>query len=310
MHFFHNLFVFLALLASVRLDDEDPAPPPVKAKATLSLGELWFFSGEDVQMTCSVPDDPSTDWSYQWFLDGVLLSSTNVYSIQKARVQQSGNYTCQGQKLLKEWPYSMLTIPSNPLKINVDGGWVLLRMPFEPLIVEETMTLTCRVRDDPLLSKVIFYKGEVEVTKQKNKNLVFPSLKLEDNGMYSCRATWVKNQEYHSAQSVPSSVTVLDKLETPRLVLLGSRGLVRSGNQVVFRCITKVNAREQGLSVEYHYLKDGNRLGPASATDTYVIAQVSKDDAGVYTCKVRVRALNVVKWSNEVRLKVLPPVNL
>ncbi|MCJ8744835.1 hypothetical protein PDJAM_G00123290 [Pangasius djambal] len=308
MHFFHNLIVFLALLASVRLDD--PTPPPVKAKATVSLGEPWLFSGEDVQMTCSVPDDPSPDWSYQWFHDGVLLSSTDVYSLKKARVQQSGTYTCQGERPLKVWPYSKLSILSDPLNIHVDGGWVLLRMPFEPLIVEETMTLTCRVRDDPLLSEVIFYKGEVEVTKQKDKDLVFPSLKLENDGMYSCRASWFKNLEYQSAQSVPSSVTVLDKLEIPRLVLLRSRGLVRSGNQVVFRCFTKVNAREQGLSPEYHYIKDGNRLGRASGADTYIISQVSKDDAGVYVCKVRVRALNVEKWSNEVQLKVLPPLNL
>lgn len=77
-----------------------------------------------------------------------------------------------------------------------------------------------------------------------------------------------------------------------------------SGSKVVFRCITKVNAREQGLSPEYYYIKDGNRLGPVSAQDTYTISQVSGDDAGEYTCKVRVRALNAERWSNQLDLKV------
>lgn len=93
----------------------------MKAKATVSLGEARLFSGEDVQMTCSVPDDPLSDWKYQWFRDGILLSSTEVYSLEKAQVLQSGNYTCQGEKIIKDWPYIVSSVPSDPLKIYVDG---------------------------------------------------------------------------------------------------------------------------------------------------------------------------------------------
>lgn len=75
---------------------------------------------------------------------------------------------------------------------------------------------------------------------------------------------------------------------------------------MVFNCITKVNAREQGLELEYHYIKDDDRLKPASAENTYVIPNVHPEDAGNYTCKVRVRALNVERWSDQVELKVKP----
>lgn len=101
--------------------DIDPTPPPVKAKATVSLGKPRLFSGEDVQMTCSVPDDPSSNWTYEWFHDGELLSATEVYSLNKAQVLQSGNYTCKGLKTIKAWPYIVPSIPSDPLKIHVDG---------------------------------------------------------------------------------------------------------------------------------------------------------------------------------------------
>ncbi|KAF4076755.1 hypothetical protein AMELA_G00218740 [Ameiurus melas] len=237
MHVFHIFIVFITLLACVRMDDLDPTPPPVKAKATVSLGEPRLFSGEDVQMTCSVPDDPSPNWTYEWFHDGELLSAIEVYSLNKAQVLQSGSYTCKGTRTIEAWPYTVSSIPSDPLEIHVDGGWVLLRIPFEPLIIEETMTLTCRVRDDPLMSNVIFYKNKVELKKQKGADLVFEKLKLEDAAIYSCRATWIKNMEYQSSQSLPSYVSVLDILETPRID--GGREKVRSGSKVEFKCITK-----------------------------------------------------------------------
>ncbi|XP_060761262.1 high affinity immunoglobulin gamma Fc receptor I-like [Neoarius graeffei] len=304
MHFFHKFIVLLTLLANARLDDIDPTPVPVKAKATVSLGEPRLFSGEPLQITCSVPDDLLSNWRYQWFRNGVLLSSTKVYSLEKAQVQQSGNYICQGEKSIPDWPYIVSSIPSDPLKVDVDGGWALLRTPLEPLIIEETTNLTCRVRNGLIPSNVIFYKDEVEIKKQTGKNLVFPRLMLEDNGSYSCRATWFKNRQFQSAHSLPSSLTVLDKLDPPRLEFYRGQRLVLTGKEVVFKCITKVNAREQGLNVEYHYTKDDNRLGPASAKSTYVIPQVNKDDTGIYACKVRVRALNVEKWSNTLQLKV------
>lgn len=302
MHLFNVFVVFLTWLASVRL--EDPSQPQFVAKATVSLGKPKLFSGEDVQLDCNVPDDHSSSWLYRWFRDGVPLSSNKVYSIKKARVQQSGSYTCQGRKQIKTWPYSIMTNPSDPLKIHVNGGWVLLQTPSESHISDEPMTLTCRIRDNPLLLNVIFYKDDMMIKTQNDNDLVIPSLSIEDDGMYSCRATWLNNLMYQSAQSVPFSVTVLEKLETPRLV--PDQDQVRIGTQVVFSCIAKVNSRVQGLSVEYYYVKDDNRLAPASSKDTYVISRVNEEDAGNYTCKVRVRALNVERWSNLVQLKVLP----
>lgn len=93
----------------------------MKAKATLTLGELRLFSGEDLQMTCSVPDDPLADWTYRWLYEGELVGTTEVYSLNKARVQQSGSYTCQGEKPIESWPYIVSSAPSDPLTIYVDG---------------------------------------------------------------------------------------------------------------------------------------------------------------------------------------------
>ncbi|XP_058274112.1 high affinity immunoglobulin gamma Fc receptor I-like [Hemibagrus wyckioides] len=301
MRFFHSFTVFLAWLASVSLEE-----PPLKAKITVSLGDPQLFTGEDVELSCSVPEDTFSRWRYQWFHNGVSLGYQNVFSIVKARVQQSGTYTCQGIKSIRTQPFRELSVLSDPLQIHVDGGWVLMQHPVKPLIVEQQMTLTCRVRDDPLLSSVIFYKDGFKGKTQNDKDLVFPSLGIEDDGIYSCRATWLKNQEYESGQSVPSTVTVLDKVETPRMVLITDPNQVRSGKDVVFNCITKVNTGPSDLRIEYHFLKDDESLGPSSSDSTLYLPRVSNADAGNYSCKVNVRDLNEERDSNQVQLLILP----
>uniref|UniRef100_A0A8B9LH10 Ig-like domain-containing protein n=1 Tax=Astyanax mexicanus TaxID=7994 RepID=A0A8B9LH10_ASTMX len=206
------LSLFLAVLALFAIvKSQDPTPLPVLAKITVQTGEARLFSEEDVQLNCSIPDDPGANWKYHWFQYGKRLKTTEVYSFKNAAVQQSGNYTCQGEKDIEAWPYSLNSLPSEPITVHVDGGWALLRVPAEPVLIEESMTLTCRVRDEPVLVDVIFYKDDVEIYKSKSKDLVFKSLTLKDQGFYSCRATWTQRFEFHSAQSQPAFVTVLGK---------------------------------------------------------------------------------------------------
>ncbi|XP_076837069.1 high affinity immunoglobulin gamma Fc receptor I-like isoform X1 [Brachyhypopomus gauderio] len=296
----------LMLLGSVRCQGVDPTPVPVHALAQVTGGELRLFSGEDVQLRCSVPEDPLSSWRYQWFLNGVLTSSAEVYHLKNAHVLQTGSYTCQGEKDLKEWPYLISSLQSDLLNVHVDGGWVLLQAPTEPLIIEEVLTMTCRVRDDPLLVEVNFYKGDVKIRTQKKKDLVFPSATLDDQGTYWCKATWLQDFKYQSAQSLKFSVIVLDKLSSPVLTIDDGEVNPVKGSTVVLRCSTQLNTREKGHTIEYYYMNNATLLGPSSSKDTHTIQRVEDDDTGVYTCKARVRVLNLERWSNELKLKVEP----
>ncbi|XP_022518339.2 high affinity immunoglobulin gamma Fc receptor I [Astyanax mexicanus] len=302
MDFLPGSVAVLALFAIVK--SQDPTPLPVLAKITVQTGEARLFSEEDVQLKCSIPDDPGANWKYHWFQYGKRLKTTEVYSFKNAAVQQSGNYTCQGEKDIEAWPYSLNSLPSEPITVHVDGGWALLRVPAEPVLIEESMTLTCRVRDEPVLVDVIFYKDDVEIYKSKSKDLVFKSLTLKDQGFYSCRATWTQRFEFHSAQSQPAFVTVLDKLVTPVLKLEPKKSSVKRGDNVVLRCVTQLNAREKGHSIDYYFFKDEERLGPSSSHEAYTIQRAEENDAGFYTCKVRVRTLHLEKWSDQVELRV------
>lgn len=115
-----SLFFFFLFSQFPHVDLEQ-APPPEKAKATVTAGESRLFSGENVQMTCSVPDDPDADWTYTWFYENTLLSSAKVYNLNNALVTQSGDYSCQGEKTITSWPYIVSANRSEPLNIYVDG---------------------------------------------------------------------------------------------------------------------------------------------------------------------------------------------
>lgn len=290
-------FTFLILLSSTRC--QAPTEAPLQASITVSMGDMRVFSGEDLRTSCSVPDDPSPYWRYKWFQNG---DDIGFYNSSEAWIKASGKYSCQAEKDLKKWPYLVNTLPSQPLHLHVDRGWALMQIPTTPSIIEDTMILTCRIRDGPVATEVRFYKNDAEIQCDKSQVLVFSNVTLQDAGVYWCRASWMEKNLLHSAQSLPVPVTVLDKLETPQLVLVSGR--VIAGKLVRIRCETRLNVKAEGLQIEYYFMKNHSRLAPASSSDKYTIWQIRKEDAGMYTCKAKVRLLNVERWSNDLELKV------
>lgn len=95
---------------------------PRKAVASVAEGQLHMLSGGSLRLTCDVPADPSPLWTFKWFFNGNPLTESKSYSIWKARVLQSGNYTCSGDReselSLTGFMESQL---SAPLRIDIDG---------------------------------------------------------------------------------------------------------------------------------------------------------------------------------------------
>ena len=75
------------------------------------------------------------------------------------------------------------------------------------------MKLTCRVRHNPKLGEVFLYRDDMEIMRQSGPNpqyLLLPNITLDDQGLYSCRATWDhRTHRSISAISVARQVTVL-----------------------------------------------------------------------------------------------------
>lgn len=86
-----------------------------------------------------------------------------------------------------------------------------MQVPPHPSLVGHTLGVTCRVRGRLPLHEVILYRDGVEVMRQRgpNPHFTLTNLTTEDQGMYSCRASWDAHSQTHSIISADAPVQVL-----------------------------------------------------------------------------------------------------
>ncbi|XP_055736369.1 high affinity immunoglobulin gamma Fc receptor I-like isoform X1 [Salvelinus fontinalis] len=267
-----------------------PTSAPQRAVAELVKGVPWIFSGETVHLKCSVPGNVSAEWRYRWFRGGEQLQESEYFVLWKARPQQSGKYYCQG--LRTTWISTQHTLHSLPIEIEVDGGWAILQAPPLPMLVGETMTLTCRVRDNPRLTEVILYKDGVELQRQPGPELRVTNLTLQDHGSYWCRASWDGRRQTNSVISVAAPVSILEVLTEPILEIVPNDPLIHE-DRMLLVCQVQLNAREPVPHIHYYFYQDGLSLGPASSQDTVTVLK----DSGQYWCKASVPTLGLKRLS-------------
>ncbi|XP_010897459.2 high affinity immunoglobulin gamma Fc receptor I [Esox lucius] len=272
-----------------------PTKDPQTAVAELVEGKPWIFSGENIRLTCSIPGDLS-DWRHQWFRGDKFIQESKDLVIWKAMPQQSGKYYCQG--IRKTWIYQQRTPQSLPVEIKVDGGWAILRAPSLPMLVGETMTLSCDVRDNPRLTEVILYHNGVEIQRQSDPKLRVTNLTLRHPGSYWCRATWHKQMATHSVISLATTVSVLDILTEPFLEIVPQDPLIPKEHMLLV-CHVQLNAREKDLMINYNFYQDGLKLGPASSNDRFPVLRAS----GLYSCTASVPILELKRESEPVAYK-------
>ncbi|XP_063060535.1 high affinity immunoglobulin gamma Fc receptor I-like [Engraulis encrasicolus] len=277
-----------------------------KAVVQVAEGRPHLLSGGFLRLVCHVPQDadPDSPWMFEWFYNGRSVSLSTTYTFWEARVLQSGNYTCTGSReSVLDRTGILRTQISDPLWVEIDGGWVILKAPSKPMIMEESMDLTCHIRGNRSPQEVVFYLDGREVGRQGRSTLTVHNLTSEDAGQYSCKATWEEKGFYHSSVSTGVPVSILEILETP--LLLAELHLVRRKMNLQLTCRTQLNTREETSTPILHYfMKNGRLLGPASSQNAFTIRDVSKGDSARYSCSVAVPALGERKGSYEVEVAV------
>ncbi|XP_064179404.1 Fc receptor-like protein 5 [Anguilla rostrata] len=121
---------------------------------------------------------------------------------------------------------------SNPITIKTTGQMVMLETPPEPAILGKPLTIQCRVWGEPDISRAVFLKNGVEKQNKKNSSLTIDSVTIEDQGNYSCTATY-KFKE--NTSKIPNTVTsdfqeLLVKAQPPEAVY------IRSGTNLKCSC--------------------------------------------------------------------------
>ncbi|XP_051055083.1 high affinity immunoglobulin gamma Fc receptor I isoform X2 [Phodopus roborovskii] len=104
-------------------------------KAVVTLQPPWvsIFLKENVTLWCEgsrLPGDSST----QWFINGTILPiSTPGYSITKAMLKDSGEYSCR----------TGLSMLSDPVQLEIHKDWLLLQASRRVLTEGEPLALRC-----------------------------------------------------------------------------------------------------------------------------------------------------------------------
>ncbi|XP_042342338.1 Fc receptor-like A [Plectropomus leopardus] len=264
-----------------------------KAEVEIVSGDSRVFSGEGVRLKCSIPDVHRSSWNYLWFRGSEQLPQFGEHLILwKMKVQESGKYYCQGVR--DTVVGNIHTLQSLPLEINVDGGWAILQVSPTPGLVGDTLMVTCRIRGTPQLHEVILYKDGVEVMTQSglNPHFYLTNLTLEDQGMYSCRASWDADRRTRSVISADTPLQVSEVLSQPILEIVANDSLIPV-NKMKLICHVQYHAHAPAPPIHYYFYKNNNRLGTATSENHDLV----KRTPGQYSCRAKVPELGISKWS-------------
>nr|XP_061797505.1 high affinity immunoglobulin gamma Fc receptor I-like [Nerophis lumbriciformis] len=275
-----------------------PAETSYGAIVELVSGHSRVFSGERLQLKCRIPDGRKSTWNYLWFKESKRLEHDSEILTLQGSFDDNGAFQCQGVRDTAVG--NIYTLKSPPLDINVDGGWAILHVQQLPGIVNENLNITCRLRGRPRLHEVILYKDGVEVVRQSgfNPRLSLPRLRLEDQGLYSCRASWDDRRQTHSAISNDVKVNVLEVLTKPVLEILPDNDLLFA-DLMNISCSLQYNARFPAPPIHYYFYRDNKRLGPATSENFDLV----KRRPGLYSCKAKVPQLGLCKWSESTQFE-------
>uniref|UniRef100_A0A3Q3BNX1 Ig-like domain-containing protein n=2 Tax=Kryptolebias marmoratus TaxID=37003 RepID=A0A3Q3BNX1_KRYMA len=188
---------------------------------------------------------------------------------------------------------NLKTKPSLPVEVVVDGGWAILQAPQHPVLVGETMTLQCHLRGNFPVHETILYRNGVEVMRQNGYNSHFrlTEATVEDDGLYSCRASWDMRQQTHSVISVDTPVHVVEVLSEPVLEIDADAKMGPDKMKLI--CHVKYHARAPAPPINFYFYKNNKLMGPAVSANHNVFRRAP----GWYSCRAKVPQLDLVQWS-------------
>ncbi|XP_033486462.1 high affinity immunoglobulin gamma Fc receptor I-like [Epinephelus lanceolatus] len=287
--------IFLLVLSSLPqlVVPEVHSVTSFRAVVEMVSGDSRIFSGESVRLKCSIPNGHRSSWKYLWFRGSEQLPQHGEHFVLwRAKIQESGKYYCQGVR--DTVVGDIHTLQSLPFEVNVDGGYAILHVSPQPSLEGDTLTATCRVRGTPQIHEVILYKDGFEVMRQNGINPYFnlTNLTIEDQGMYSCRASWDTERRTRSVISVDTPLQVVEVVSQPILEIVADNNQVPV-NKMKLICHVQYNAHAPAPPIHYYFYKNKSRLGIATSENHDLV----KQDPGQYSCKVKVPQLGVTRWS-------------
>ncbi|XP_053486035.1 carcinoembryonic antigen-related cell adhesion molecule 5-like [Ictalurus furcatus] len=222
-----------------------------RPKAVLTLqADGQIFSGQEVTFTCEIRGHADTEWMYNWYKDGVQISSyteNRKYSFTPVE-SLSTKYTCSGRRRSD----SQTSETSNTVTLTVSGVCVCACVRARACVCVcvcvyrgETVTLRCDLQDE------------------EDSDWIY-SWNKDGSGVSS-------EQEYRISSAETSHA------EKPKPELTPSReGAVLKGNSVTLSCTLKL----QSAGWKFYWIKptQSTETETETETDYYNISSVRVSD--------------------------------
>ncbi|XP_054443827.1 low affinity immunoglobulin gamma Fc region receptor III-A-like isoform X2 [Pteronotus mesoamericanus] len=186
----------LRLLTALLLLEDHP-------KAVVTLDPEWdrVLRDDKVTLKCqgSHTEDGPTQW---WHKEHLLPSQAPSYSIESAKVNDSGEYSCQ----------SPGTQRSDPVRLQVHAVWLLLQARHWVVQVGDSIRLRCHTwKNFPIYKVQYFQDGVGKQYTYQYSDFYIEKATAAHNGSYFCRGL-IDNRRNESSEAVYVTVQGLRPL--------------------------------------------------------------------------------------------------
>ncbi|XP_053485572.1 Fc receptor-like protein 5 [Ictalurus furcatus] len=247
-----------------------------RPKAVLTLQpDGQISSGQEVTFTCEIRGHADTEWTYNWYKDGVQIFSSvenRKYSFTPVE-SLSAKYTCSVQRSDSQTSETsdavILTVSEKPkpeLTPSREGA----------ALKGNSMTLFCTLKLHSAGWKFYWIKP-TQSTETETHHYIFRSVRVSDGGQYRCRAGR-GNPVYYTHYSDALWVNVT---ESPKAVVtIKPDKHVFRGETVTLRCEI-----QGGGDTEWKYSWYKNDKTFYRTTQEFSFSSVINYNSGKYTCR-------------------------
>uniref|UniRef100_A0A3P8PSY4 Ig-like domain-containing protein n=1 Tax=Astatotilapia calliptera TaxID=8154 RepID=A0A3P8PSY4_ASTCA len=171
------------------------------------LSPNWIILiGETVTVRCEIQGGEGAQWTYEWRQNKLNTPPTsNEYRIITVTESDGGEYSC---RVWGVWPIATgHSIPIQPLQelgSHYDGNGPILVSPVHPVTEGASVSLTCSLRTQKILSNVFFYHNDKLIQNDPRGELKISAVSKSDEGFYKCQYSGRDRSHYYSPALVVS----------------------------------------------------------------------------------------------------------
>ncbi|GFS45045.1 inactive tyrosine-protein kinase 7 [Nephila pilipes] len=250
--------------------------------------DVTAMEGFSATLKCGASEKENV--TIYWTLDGQRVEndtrrhmvSSNLFISRVSTLYDIGEFKCVATNVT-----SGRSIVSRGAQINIlwitDSIRVVAAEPSKELSIGDELVLRCKADGNPE-TQITWYRNGARLFRSekvsfKSNQLHITDLTLEDNGIYSCKAT----NDVGSVNSKENFALKLRDGDSPYISLIPKYAIVEENGTAYFECSYE-NAASTVWIFKNEPLNSNNKYTVYS-NGSLLISSVEHDDAGVYECK-------------------------